>query len=228
MCDDGTNCVSLLSVCNGRQDCYDGTDELNCTSAANDHTHMYQVSRVSCNVFFYVAWYREMCFFLSSSWGSGKSSKTRPAPSFASCKRRGVSFERFFLFECAIDILVYLIKIFKNGICFFQVFHIAFYCQTYTQIIDWNAYFIKAVSCNKICFLLASSLLAYSKFTLHKNTYMLLIILNPFPSVPKYWRGPVFYQLDEFPHLMLDGATEDGSLQLLAFYIESQRRTLDQ
>lgn len=42
MCDDGTNCVPQVSVCNGRQDCYDGSDELNCTSDLNDNTHVYQ------------------------------------------------------------------------------------------------------------------------------------------------------------------------------------------
>ncbi|KAJ2951649.1 hypothetical protein O0L34_g13807 [Tuta absoluta] len=30
--DDGTLCVSQAMVCNGHQDCYDGTDELNCSS----------------------------------------------------------------------------------------------------------------------------------------------------------------------------------------------------
>lgn len=44
MCDDGTNCVPLRNVCNGRQDCYNGADELNCSSSSNDNTHVYQVS----------------------------------------------------------------------------------------------------------------------------------------------------------------------------------------
>ncbi|VVC91851.1 unnamed protein product [Leptidea sinapis] len=43
-CDDGAKCLWTMLVCNGRQDCYDGSDEADCSGEASDIDHMYNAS----------------------------------------------------------------------------------------------------------------------------------------------------------------------------------------